>query len=134
MKFKVFLCVASSIVACTIGCIFSGCGNRQWYDQIKYDYVRQNNYRVDELSLDVYGEYNGTYVFIIDGPWGYPGIEVGTVEIGGVEFYFSSPRIPEAYNNGSFYSLQEAYDEQLLTHNDLVDVNKKFISGEYATY
>ena len=86
MKFRVFLCVAASIVAGTIGCMFGGCGNRQWYDQIKYDYARQNNYRTDELSLDVYGEYNGTYVFIIDGPWGYPGVEVGTVEIGGVEF------------------------------------------------
>ena len=126
MKFRVFLCVAASIVAGTIGCMFGGCGNRQWYDQIKYDYARQNNYRTDELSLDVYGEYNGTYVFIIDGPWGYPGVEVGTVEI--------SPRIPETYNNGSFYSLQEAYDEQLLTHNDLVDVNEKFIAGEYIRY
>ena len=124
MKFRVFLCVAASIVAGTIGCMFGGCGNRQWYDQIKYDYARQNNYRTDELSLDVYGEYNGTYVFIIDGPWGYPGVEVGTV----------SPRIPETYNNGSFYSLQEAYDEQLLTHNDLVDVNEKFIAGEYIRY
>ena len=125
MKFRVFLCVAASIVAGTIGCMFGGCGNRQWYDQIKYDYARQNNYRTDELSLDVYGEYNGTYVFIIDGPWGYPGVEVGTVD---------SPRIPETYNNGSFYSLQEAYDEQLLTHNDLVDVNEKFIAGEYIRY
>ena len=134
MKFRVFLCIVVCIVACIVGCAFGGCGNRQWYDQIKYDYARQNNYRTDELSLDVYGEYNGTYVFIIDGPWGYPGVEVGTVEIGGVEFYFSSPRIPETYNNGSFYSLQEAYDEQLLTHNDLVDVNEKFIAGEYTTY
>ena len=91
MKFRVFLCIVVCIVACTVGCAFGGCGNRQWYDQIKYDYARQNNYRTDELSLDVYGEYNGTYVFIIDGPWGYPGVEVGTVEIGGVEFYFSSP-------------------------------------------
>ena len=73
-------------------------------------------------------------MFIIDGPWGYPGVEVGTVEIGGVEFYFSSPRIPETYNNGSFYSLQEAYDKQLLTYDDLVDVNEKFIEGEYIKY
>ena len=51
MKFRVFLCVAASIVACTVGCAFGGCGNREWYDQIKYDYARQNNYKVDELSL-----------------------------------------------------------------------------------
>ena len=137
MKKKI---IAAILLSLCIACLslfaaglLSGCAS-EWYDKIKHDYAKQNGYDADGLSIDVYGEYNGTYVLIIDGSWGYPGVEVGIVEIGGAEFYFSSPRIPEAYNNGLFYSLEEAYGEQLLTHDDLVDVNEKFIADEYIRY
>ena len=102
--------------------------------RIKSDCARLYGYSEEELAIDIYGEYDGTYVLIIDGPWGYPGVEVGNVNIGGVEFYFSSPRIPQAYQGGSFYSLREAYEEGLLTAGNLSELNQALANGRYERY
>ena len=141
-KLVVYFCMMAAILSMFAGCVKVGeegseDGNSSECnvaEQIKQDYAEQNDYDADELSLFIYGEYNGTYALIIDGPWGYAGVEVGTVAIGGVEFYFPSPRIPQAYNAGTFYSLEEAYDKQLLLYDDLADLRIKFTADDFEKF
>ncbi len=101
--------------------------------QIKIDYAKYGKYDSNDLRLSVYGEYKGTCVMFIDGPWYYQDV-ITTETVGGVEFVYSSSRKLKAYKDGNFYSLGEAYENQLLTRVDLLDVHAKYESKQFKIY
>ena len=106
--------------------------------QIKNDFVKNNDDGVHDigskdLRLTVYGKYIGTSVMFIDGPWYYQDV-ITTETVGGVEFVYGSSRTLTAYNGGRFYSLEQAYENQLLTYDDLLDIKSKYEGKQYTVY
>ncbi|MDE5943900.1 MAG: hypothetical protein K2H30_06825 [Clostridia bacterium] len=69
----------------------------------------------------------------IDGPWHYMDV-VTTETVGGVEFVYPSSRTLTAYKGGKFYSLEQAYENALLTYNDLTDINIKYQNKQFTVY
>ncbi|MDE6868766.1 MAG: hypothetical protein K2J83_06480 [Clostridia bacterium] len=107
--------------------------NPNWAVQIKKDYATTYDYNSEDLQLSFYGEYNVTYVMFIDGPWHYMDV-ITTETVGGVEFIYPSSRTLTAYKGGKFYSLEQAYENALLTYNDLTDINIKYQNKQFIIY
>ncbi|MBQ9131575.1 MAG: M56 family metallopeptidase [Clostridia bacterium] len=99
---------------------------------IKTDYLSRypsDYYGISSLRLCYYGEFNGAIAFIMDGLGGYPQA-VYKEKIGGVLFSYSCHRTIAIYHNGSFYSLQGAYEKGLLTMEDLRILRENYIVVE----
>lgn len=78
-----------------------------------------------ELSVDVRGVYGDTYVFYLNGPFGYAQALTYTF-IDNVYFAYPDFQQLDVYNGGEIYSLEEAFAAGLLTHENLLDIQKKY--------
>ena len=77
---------------------------------------------VDEVSLRVFGVFQDTYVLLVDvSSYSYPTVIVSEM-VDEYAFWYSSGHTMEVFHDGSFYSLQEAFDTDLLTTDDLQTV------------
>ena len=87
---------------------------------IKYAYCEDaKDITVDEVSLRVFGVFENVYVLLVDvSSYGYPSVNVSEM-VGEFAFWYSSGHTMEVFHDGSFYSLQEALDANLLTADDL---------------
>jgi hypothetical protein len=87
---------------------------------IKYAYCEDaKDITVDEVSLRVFGVFENVYVLLVDvSSYGYPSVNVSEM-VGEFAFWYSSGHTMEVFHDGSFYSLQEAFDADLLTTDDL---------------
>ena len=81
-----------------------------------------------ELSVDVRGVYGDTYVFYLNGPFGYAQALTYTF-IDNVYFAYPDFQQLEVYNDGEIYTLEEAFDAGFLTHENLLDIQKKYAPG-----
>ena len=74
---------------------------------------------VEEVSLRVFGVFQDVYVMLVDvSSYGYPAVIVSET-VGEYNFWYSSSHKMEVFHDGTFYSLQEAFDTNLLTADDL---------------
>ena len=104
---------------------FGGCSPE---DEILRAWKREHNYYAElggyPLSIDMRGEYGGTYVFYVDGLAAGAAITVDVVD--NVYFAYPSTRQLEVYNGGKFYTLSAAFEAGLLSHADLLDIQKNY--------
>ena len=97
-----------------------------YYNLNKQHFVSEfYTYTAEDVTLTFYGEYNGAYVMFIDTPYLAYLDAITTQVVDGVTFVYGSSHTLDVYNNGSFYSVGEAFENGLLTHNDLVDINNR---------
>ncbi len=108
--------------------VLVGCANNQ-EKQIKEDYLAfkhtqgETEMTIDDVViLNNYGTYNGAVVVRIKrGAFQV----ITTIEIDSIEFIFSDSNTPLVWSDGQFFELIDAYDENLLTKDDLVSLAKK---------
>lgn len=86
----------------------------------------------EDISLRLYGAFDGVYVLFVDVVgWNYT-TAIETDVIDGVEFVYSSGQKLTVYADGKFYSLSDAYDNHILSREDLLTVQKNYqTSHEY---
>jgi len=93
-------------------------------DYLKFFYTLPNNYNVDGVKIIRYfGNYNGNVVLIINDDYSGSAGWVEKVKIAEYEFIF--PDITESivvYNDGVFYELKQAYNQGLLTNDEIRDI------------
>lgn len=118
-----------------LGCILCiclgfliGCGNTQ-EKQIKEDYLAlmhaqgEIEMTIDDVKiLDNYGTYNGAVVIRMKRN-SYPVVTV--IEIDGIEFTFSDSNTALVWKDGQFFELSDAYDNEVLTKDNLIAIAKK---------
>ena len=63
-------------------------------------------------------EFGDSVVLVCGEDWVHDDVYL-TLTLGGHDLYFGNSNIPHFYYGGSFMSLNEAYDKELLTENDL---------------
>ena len=103
-------------------------------DMIKTAYMATDSsvdYTKDDLTVEYYGEYEGVYIAIVDGPWDSPGW-IQTEIVAGVEFVYSSgSRELKAYKDGEKLSLQDALDAGWLSEASIHELwgYYKFVNG-----
>lgn len=118
-----------------LGCILCicigflvGCGNAQ-EKQIREDYLAlmhtqgETEMTIDDVKiLDNYGTYNGAVVIRMQrGAYQV----ITTIEIDGVEFTFSDSNTALVWKDGQFFELSDAYDNEVLTKDNLISIAKK---------
>ena len=97
--------------------------------QIRQDYFQRldnayGNIKFEDVYVrKLYGAYNDSIAVLM---WIYgfdPPPAIVTIEVEGSEFHFHSGRPIMVWNNGNFYSLQSAYDEGLVSMENLEQIH-----------
>ena len=104
------------IIVCCTTLAFTAC-NENEHKAITTDYAKLHNIDESEISFTCYAEFNGTHILILNAM--YPDAESSEI-VDGVVFNHSQIKTFDVYRNGEFYSLQEAFDNGLLTHDNLL--------------
>ena len=122
---KLLIVISLVIVFGCIACTFVACAKND-HNKITTDYAKLNNIEESEVDFTCYGEFRGTHVVMFN----EIALQVLTSEtVDGVTFHYPTSAHLTAYKNGIFYSLQEAFDKGLLTHANLVTLNRNFSRG-----
>lgn len=105
--------------------------------EIKIAYLNRHpdlNLTESDIELYHYGEFNGTYVFIMSRS-DCDVAQVITYEtVDDITFCFAEDISFDVYREGDFYTLQEAFDLGYLTHDDLYAVWDKHRAENYILY
>lgn len=108
--------------------LFAGCGN-ELEMRIKEDYLPimqsegQTEATLDDVKiLENYGNYNGAVVVRM-----YRGsYEIITkIQIDGVELVFNNSNTALVWYDGEFYELETAYNEGIISKDNLINLSKK---------
>ena len=82
----------------------------------------------DDLSLDVRGVFGDTYVFYLCGPFGASTV-ITDILVGNILFEYPSSYTLDVYHGGTFYTLEMAFENGLLTRSDLLALQKNYNNG-----
>lgn len=126
-KFLALLLLVVVMLFC-VACNSEGRVTPEVEEAIKQTYINtieNSKYlKVEELSLEHYGCYDGAYVFdagrSMDFGWSQP------QWIGGMTFNFGSGQVLHVYKDGEIKVLREAYSDGWLSNESLADLHKYF--------
>lgn len=103
-------------------------------DEIAVAYAELHNGNASDVVYKSYGEFDGTNVLIIS----FKNSDVGDAErievVDGVDFYFNVWIKFDVYHDGAFYTLQEAFNNSWLTHEDLLTVRSNHRAANEKFY
>lgn len=85
-----------------------------------------------DVSLRVFGIFGDAYALFVDGHLAYSDV-LTSETVCGVTFRYPSTQTMYVYADGQFYSLQEAYDAQMITYEDILAIYKNYKSA-YPVY
>ncbi|MCH5163992.1 MAG: hypothetical protein J1F36_03160 [Clostridiales bacterium] len=115
MKKIITVLIAVTMLICLCAC-------ERETDKIKIDYAKLNDVKASNVSYKVYGEFDGTYVLMIDVEGANYSDSLHNLTVDGVDFHFTQIRTFDVYRNGEFCTLTEAFNRGLLTHENLLTV------------
>lgn len=88
----------------------------------------------DEISLRCYGVFDNVYVLFVDVvSWGY-GAAILTEIIADLQFIYSCGQKMTVYSDGAFYSLTDAYENGILSRDNLLTVQENYIKDHEYLY
>ena len=119
---KLLKVISLMLVVCCIATLFVACNNDE-HDKITTAYAKQHNVDKSEISFTCYAEFGGTHVLMLN--WVYPDALSEEI-VHGVVFRHNQIKTFDVYNKGKFYSLQEAFNNGLLTHNNLLTLRDSY--------
>ena len=109
------------VIFCVVS-IFVACAEKE-HTKITTNYAQLRNIEESNVDFICYGEFHGTHVVMFN----EIALQVLTSEtVDGVTFNYPTSTHLTAYNNGNFYSLQEAFDNGLLTHSNLLTLRNNY--------
>lgn len=141
-KIIILLLTASMIAAAFTGCTEPAFGSSSadtngngLRDDVELEiieyYYKENKIQgklaVKDFQLQYYGTYNGAVAFRI---WhkGTPYTAWTYKEtVGEVEFTYGRNNKIKIWHNGAFYTLQEMYDQGVLTNDNLTAINAEYV-------
>ncbi len=115
--------------------VFSGCQPSEALSpaekkdlEIRQAYAdrRGSWYNASELTLRIVWQRDDIYALYVDGPFGFmEALEIITIE--GLTFVFPDSQPLYIYVDGQFYTLQESYENSVLTKEDLESLQKDYV-------
>ena len=117
---KILNTLSLILLVCCMTVAFTACTENE-HKTITTAYAKLHNVGESEISFTCYAEFNGTHILILNAM--YPDALSSEI-VDGVEFNHSQIKTFDVYSNGEFYSLQEAFDSGLVTHNNLLTLRK----------
>ncbi len=113
--------------------------NEPLYSKIKADHLKTLSWDYETVSDVGISEFvgpfeSGAYVMKIGTKSTcYTEAEV-EINVGGVEFLFNNGHLPTVWKDGSFYSLEEAFETGLLTAEEVAIFKAIYLSQAYSGY
>lgn len=100
--------------------------------QIRKDYTEQywegkdnQDFSPEDLSLRLIVQIDDIYVLFIDGPFEYA-TGIGSETVNGLTFRYNDSQRMQVYRNGEFYSLPEAFENGVLSDEQLLWLYEKY--------
>ncbi len=88
----------------------------------------------EDVKLRCFGAFDGVYVFFVDvASVHYMEVICGET-VSGVDFIYSNSHSLTVYSEGEFCSISEAFEKELLTHDELLTVQKNYRVGREYLY
>ncbi|MCH5148669.1 MAG: hypothetical protein J1G05_04835 [Clostridiales bacterium] len=109
-------------------------GEQNKPDEIAVAYAELHNGKASDVVYDSYGEFDGTNVLIISFKNAAVSDALNTEIVDGVDFHFSVLITFDVYRKGAFYTLQEAFNNKWLTHEDLLTVRSNHKKAHELIY
>ena len=106
------------LAVCCMAIFFTACNKDKEHEKIIAEYAKLKNVDESSVGFACCGEFGGTHVFI--DLYGVHNQVITPETVDGVTFYHPVQMRFYVYNNGNFYRLQEAFDNGLLTHDNLL--------------
>lgn len=108
---KLFAMILSILLTFTfLGCQSSASLDAKMKEAYISQFCRDGSVQVDQLEIESYGTYDGCTVAYIHGPFGYTGA-IENEKVGPCSFNYPSSQKLEAYKDGVYKSLPDAYSE-----------------------
>ena len=121
---RLFKILPLLLLFCCIAIFFVACNKPDEHDKITADYAKLYNIDESNVNFNCYGEFNGTHILTYESRAYSQAFSNEIVD--GVTFVHSRILTFDVYNNGNFYSLQEAFDNGLLSHDNLVTLRDNY--------
>lgn len=118
-KLQLFL---TTLLGICLTLSLSACG-RSTHDKIGDEWKDKIGMTEEEVTVKCYGEFGDVHVVMLI--CGDTAAVEGEETVDGVDFHYNYAGYPlTAWQDDRFYSLQEAFDNGILTHEDLVNVRE----------
>ena len=133
---KIFGILITALLACCFALSFSACieGGVEEHKQIVAEYAQLHGGDKSKIDYRCYGQFDGTHVMVIQ-PQDYAlSPAINHVAVDGVDFYFRAMISFDVYRYGEFYTLQEAFDNGWLSHDNLLTVRKNHMTDNQSLY
>lgn len=110
------------LLAWCMAVAFTAC-NENEHNTIATAYAKLHNIDKSEINFTCYAEFDGVHVLMLNGM--YP-TALSEEIVDGIVFRHSEVKTFDVYSNGEFYSLQEAFDSCLVTHDNLLTLRDMY--------
>ena len=103
--------------------------------QIKQEYI--NAYKIksvknNDIPLKVFGIFDETWVLFVN--YGTFADVMCYITVDDITFEIGSTNYPKVYNNGIFYSLNEAFDNGILTSENIRTLHENYTNKKFTIY
>ena len=92
------------------------------------DLIEKDSPEYEYMHFRAYGIFGDAYAVYVEGPFGYATVEWGESVNGQLLFKTGDTQKMYVYRDGQFYTLQEAYDHQIVTWDDLMVIQANYLS------
>lgn len=94
-----------------------------YYNANKAHFVSEYySYTENDITIRYYGEYDGAHVMFVDVPYMAYDCAVWEVTVGGVTINYNDGQRLQVYREGSFCSMEAAFENGYLKHGDLIKI------------
>ena len=100
---------------------------------VVYNEHKHTELSYEDISLRCYGAFDGVYVLFVDGVWLHMPMETSEV-IAGVIFTYPDSLHMEVYCDGVFYTMTEAYDNNILSYDNLLTTHDTYKACHGSTF
>ena len=126
-KSMVFMLLPILCVSIIVGCT----GQQSAEEKIKEAYVQLcandgQEVTIDDITVECYGIFEDAYVGFYKSVYDVPMMMATQIEIDGIVITFPTTLVLKVYQNGQFMSLVEAYEETILTRDNLLTVKYNY--------
>lgn len=132
-KVLAILCIVLGLLG-LCACEQNTGGEQNKPDEIAVAYAELHNGNANNVVYKSYGEFDGTNVLIISFKGSFVGQAFNTETVDGVDYHFNVCITFDVYRKGSFYTLQEAFNNKWLTHEDLLTVRSNHKKAHELIY
>lgn len=121
---KIFMVFVSAALSCMMLLVLAGCMEQETvnriHDRIGDEWKNQIGAK-EKVTVKCYGEFDGVHVVLLISGGAVGAISEETVD--GVDFHYNYAAFPlTVWQSDKSYSLKEAFESGILTHENLVTV------------